>query len=188
MIYSKITTHLDKDEFSAAYNSSVPYLEDGNYGYPTRKGESGVEVSIAGSEYQNLKDLLFVQFNTVVQSFTTINNTMIVFELREVGTDHLLALKLGTLVDGTFNTWVSLFNPDSGGTLSWVFNPPSDPEVIELMSHTGIKRVLMKPSGKNLEDFIIAIGSVRVNDSDTGVHQYKSTWGWDNYETDLVDM
>tara|TARA_B110000908_G_scaffold96213_1_gene113770 strand:- start:1977 stop:2540 length:564 start_codon:yes stop_codon:yes gene_type:complete len=187
MIYSKIVGSINMEEFDSIYKSSEPYLIGGNYGESCTQGADGewyikATPSNAGMK---LRDSIQLVFQQVIDSS---GSGLCAFELRETGTDHLLALKVGSLVDGTFNTWISLFQADTSGTLSWVFNPPSDPEVIELMAHTGIKRVLMKPTGKNLENFIIAIGSVRVNDSDTGVHQYKSTWGWDNYETDLVDM
>jgi hypothetical protein len=92
------------------------------------------------------------------------------------------------LEGGTFKTYISLFAPDSTGSLSWAYAPPEDSVVESLMANTGISRILMYPHGDNMENFIIAMGGVRVSDTSNGDKAYRTSWGWADYETDLVDM
>jgi hypothetical protein len=186
MIYSKLTTSITKVEFDSIYTSSEPYLVGGNYGESCTQGADGEWYIGATSSHvgMQLRDSILLVFQQVIESS---GSGMCAFELRETGTDWLLSLKVGYVNDGTFTTLVTLMNPNSNGSLSWIYHPPSDAEIEELMVPTGIKRILMTPIGAN---FIAMCEntSVRVTDADNGNRQYRSTWGWDNYETDLVDM
>jgi len=188
MMYAKLTTEIDDKEFDALYVSSESYLVGGNFSADTFTNIEGTTFIVQNEVLRgSLKALLRAEYDRGLTAPPS--ERVCVFELREITTDKIICLKVGRLdVSGTFKTRISLLQPDSRGSLSWLYEPPSNDKVVKIMENTGIKRMLMRPVGANLENFIIAIGGIRVNDSSSGVKQYKSTWGWDGYETDLVEM
>lgn len=183
MIYAQNVSSINQDEFDAIYASSEPYLIGGNFGEQCTQNAEGVWCLPEGNV--PLKEVIFLEYFNGLQNPSP---KLRVFELRETGTDHLLSLKIGFVDDDdTFTTMITLMNPNSDGSLSWIYYPPSDADIEELMEPTGIKRILMTPVGAN---FIAMCEntSIRVTDKDNGNRQYRSTWGWDDYETDLVDL
>jgi len=168
MMYSKLITEISSTDFDRVYTPSVPYLVNGNLG---KTLPPQIVSNLKMLMQQRLKDL----FHDVDGS---------VFELREVGTDVLLSLMAGRLdSDGTFHHVLSFFGPNASGSVSWAFYPPPDAEVEDLMSSTGIKRMVMYPEGTNMESFIQAMGAVQLTDKEDGRKRYRTTWGWSGFSS-----
>lgn len=182
MIYAQNVSSINQDEYDAIYASSEPYLVGGNFGEQCSQNAEGVWC--IGENNVPLKQFIAYEYESALASPS---DKLRVFELRETGTDHLLSLKFGLVDDdNTFTTMITLMNPNSDGSLSWIYSPPSDADIEALMVPTGIKRIIMTPLGANF----IALcenTSIRVNDKADGNRQYRSTWGWTDYVTDLVD-
>jgi hypothetical protein len=166
MMYSKLITEISSTDFDRVYTPSVPYLVNGNLGK-----------TLLSQEASNLKMIM-------QQRLKDLFNDGAVFELREVGTDVLLSLMAGRIdSDGTFHHVLSFFGPNASGSVSWAFYPPPDAEVEDLMSDTGIKRMVMYPEGTNMESFIQAMGAVKLTDKEDGTKRYRTTWGWSDFSS-----
>lgn len=178
MMYAQVITDLSNEELTELFDSSAPYIHRGNVRLPTR--------FVNGIYY--ILDMMLKPALQANLGRQLSDPDFTVFTLRETGTDKLLHLQTGKLEDGTFKTQISLFAPDSTGSLSWAYAPPEDSVVESLMANTGISRILMYPHGDNMENFIIAMGGIRVSNTSSGDKTYRTSWGWADYETDLVDM
>jgi len=180
IIYSELVTELAEDDFNKLYTSSESPLINGNFPVPTLTDSDGHIFTTLGTSFEHtIRGHINGSF---IKGSTA-------FVLREEGTGLILSFQQGTLDDdGTFHSRFLLFSPDSAGSLGWVYNQAQFGGNSEVVKHLGIKRMCSYPIGENMIAFVRAIGKVQLEDLKNGSKAFRTPWGWDNYETNLVDM
>lgn len=174
MQYASLITEISNEDFDSLYNASEHDVASGNGGVDCYQDASG---TWRLSEDLTLKEAMRIQIDT---SFSDDSKTT--FALYETGSDKMIHLQQGVLDNGTLTPVITLFGPDSSGSLAWAFAPPPDSVIETLMEPTGVRRIIMHPSGSNMENFIVTMGGVRINDID-GKKSYRTSWGWSTHPT-----